>query len=109
MANTNENDSNEAKFHFRGQERYYAVAGRQLDEETNDGSDKYISRKGRHVFGTSVSSIFVVLILGAFISFIAYFGSGSFIIFLVTAGIALFIFLFTCWKVIKYYIDNHKR
>ena len=109
MAKTKENDSNETKFKFRGQERYYAVAGRQLDEETNDGSDRYIGRKGRHVFGSSVSSIFVVLILGAFISFIAYFGSGSFIVFLITAGISLFFLLFTIWKVLKNWIDNNKK
>ena len=47
MSNTYNNDQNKTKFHWRGPERYYAVAGRQLDEKTNDGTDGYIKEQSK--------------------------------------------------------------
>ena len=62
MKNSIKNGSNEGQFHFRGRERYYAVAGRQLDQKTNDGTDDYINEKSRHERTTLFSIIAVGIV-----------------------------------------------
>ncbi len=108
MADSKERNSGGADFKFRGPERYYAVAGRQLDEETNDGTDKYVNAKGRFVFGTSFASIVAVAIIGFAISFIAWFGA-TFIEFLIAASISAVVLIFTTVKVILYKVRNSKK
>ena len=98
MTDYRENNNEEVKFKFRGRERYYMVAGRQLDEETNDGTDNY-------VFGTSVASIVAVAIVGGVISAIAWFGA-TFFEFLIAAGISLAVLIFTIIKVVLYKVRN---
>ena len=108
MTDYRENNNEEVKFKFRGRERYYMVAGRQLDEETNDGTDKYVNTKGRFVFGTSFASIVAVAIIGFAISFIAWFGA-TFIEFLIAASISAVVLIFTTVKVILYKVRNSKK
>ena len=98
----------EVKFKFRGRERYYMVAGRQLDEETNDGTDNYVNKKGEFVFGTSFASIVVVAVLGIVISGIAWFGA-TLVEFLIAAGISAAALIFTVVKVILYKVRNKKQ
>ena len=108
MSDSRENSSKETDFRFRGPERYYAVAGRQLDERTNDGTDNYVNSKGRFVFGTSFASIVVVAIIGFVVSFIAWFGA-TFIEFLIAATISAIVLIFTTVKVILYKVRNSKK
>ena len=105
MTDYKETNSEEVKFKFRGRERYYMVAGRQLDEETNDGTDNYVNKKGEFVFGTSVASIVAVAIVGGVISAIAWFGA-TFFEFLIAAGISLAVLIFTIIKVVLYKVRN---
>lgn len=105
MTDYRENNNEEVKFKFRGRERYYMVAGRQLDEETNDGTDNYVNKKGEFVFGTSFASIVVVAVLGIVISGIAWFGA-TFVEFLIAAGISSAALIFTVIKVILYKVRN---
>ena len=107
MTDSREN-RNGTDFRFRGPERYYAVAGRQLDNETNDGTDNYVNKKGSFVFGTSFASIVVVAIIGFVISAIAWFGA-TFIEFLIAAGISAIVLIFTFVKVILYKVRNKKQ
>ena len=105
MTDYKETNSEEVKFKFRGRERYYAVAGRQLDEETNDGTDNYVNKKGEFVYGTSFASIVVVGVLGGIISTVAWYGA-TLLEFLIAAGISLAVFIFTVVKVILYKVRN---
>ena len=59
MTKSLDNRSDNGNFHFRGRERYYAVAGRQLDEKTNDGTDDYIKEKSKQE-KTTIASIIAV-------------------------------------------------
>ena len=59
MTQSDNNRSDNGNFRFRGRERYYAVAGRQLDEKTNDGTDDYIREKSKSE-KTTIASIIAV-------------------------------------------------
>lgn len=64
--NSNNNTNNNVKFHFRGPERYYAVAGRQLDEATNDGTDNYLTPQSSPL-KTTIITLLVLTILACII------------------------------------------
>ena len=60
--NTNNNTNNNVKFHFRGPERYYAVAGRQLDEATNDGTDNYLTPQSSPLKVTIITLVVITIL-----------------------------------------------
>ena len=57
-----DNKTNNENFRFLGPERYYHVAGRQLDEMTNDGTEYYLEEKSRHA-RTVLASVIAVSIV----------------------------------------------
>lgn len=57
-----DNKKNNENFRFLGPERYYHVAGRQLDEMTNDGTEYYLEEKSRHA-RTVLASVIAVSIV----------------------------------------------
>lgn len=62
MTHVSDKKTNKEEFRFLGPERYYHVAGRQLDERTNDGSEYYLEEKSRHA-RTVLASVIAVSIV----------------------------------------------
>lgn len=62
MSHSSADNQNGGKFHFLGRERYYTVAGRQLDRKTNDGTDDYIGEHAKSL-GTTLKAIIAIAIV----------------------------------------------
>lgn len=67
MKNSENNNVKNTKFRFLGPERYYTVAGRQLDERTNDGTDNFVNVQGKDE-KTTIGSVIAVGIVAVTIT-----------------------------------------
>lgn len=63
-------------YSYPGRERYYVVAGRQLDAETNNGTDGYIARQSA-ALKITLAKILVVVFICSFVNILGWSGVSS--------------------------------
>lgn len=70
-------NQNGGDFRFLGRERYYEVAGRQLDQKTNDGTDDYIGTHSNSL-GATLKAVIAVAIVAVTLTFMVALSLQSF-------------------------------
>ena len=63
-------------YSYPGRERYFVVAGRQLDAETNNGTDGYIARQSA-ALKITLAKILVVVFICSFVNILGWSGVSS--------------------------------